>query len=237
MIQTASYTDIGGRRCNEDSLIIKAAGADRVCAVVADGLGGHGGGDKASQATVQVIGAGWDGCATSAGLTALIQQANRQILSIQTGACRMKSTVAALLLERERMVWANVGDTRLYHFVNGSLVFQTRDHSASQLAVAMGQICADQIRFHEDRSRLYRALGTEGEVSVDAGEKSLERGEHAFLLCSDGFWEYVYENEMEKTLQSADGPQAWLDAMRLLLQGRTPADNDNNTAAAVWLTV
>lgn len=237
MIKTASYSDIGGRRRNEDSLLIRTGGADRACAVVADGLGGHGEGDKASQAAVRVIGDSWADSVSPAGLTALIQQAHRQIHSLQTGACRMKSTVAALLLERERMVWANVGDTRLYHFVNGSLVFQTKDHSASQIAVALGQIRPEQIRFHEDRSRLYRALGMEGDVTVDAGEKCLERGEHAFLLCSDGFWEYVYENEMEKTLQSTDGPQAWLDAMRVLLRGRTPADNDNNTAAAVWLTV
>ena len=135
------------------------------------------------------------------------------------------------------MAWAYAGDTRIYHFVDGALVWQTKDHSASRIAVSLGQITPDQIRFHEDRARLYRALGIEGELTVDGGGTKLERGRHAFLLCSDGFWEYVYEAEMERTLAAASGPEQWLDAMRALLDARVPADNDNNTAAALWLTV
>lgn len=237
MIETASYTDQGGRSRNEDTAAVRVLDGDRACAVVADGLGGHGGGDAASQAAVRVVMDGWTGSADAVSLTALAQKAHERIQAMQTPVCRMKSTLAALALERDRMVWAYAGDTRIYHFVNGALVWQTQDHSASRIAVALGQITPDQIRFHEDRGRIYRALGIEGELTVDAGERKLERGKHAFLLCSDGFWEYVYEAEMERTLAAASGPERWLSAMRAFLAGRVPDDNDNNTAAALWLTV
>jgi serine/threonine protein phosphatase PrpC len=62
----------------------------------------------------------------------------------------------------------------------------------------------------------------------------LTGGEDAFLLCTDGFWEYVYEEEMEKALQESQDPQQWLEKMKTLVCSRTPQDNDNFTAAAVF---
>ena len=237
LIETASYTDQGGRPRNEDTAAVRVLNGTCACAVVADGLGGHGGGDAASREAVRVIMDGWTGSADSGALSARLIRAHERILAMQTAVCRMKSTAAALELAGNRMAWAYAGDTRIYHFADGALVWQTKDHSASRIAVSLGQITPDQIRFHEDRARLYRALGMEGELTVDGGETKLERGRHVFLLCSDGFWEYVYESEMERALAAAAGPEQWLDAMRSLLNGRVPADNDNNTAAALWLTV
>ena len=57
------------------------------------------------------------------------------------------------------------------------------------------------------------------------------------MLCTDGFWEYVFENEMEADLSRAENPDIWLKLMRERLTERIPADNDNNTAAAVWLQI
>lgn len=237
MILYASYTDQGGRPKNEDTAAFHAADDEHLCAILADGLGGHGGGEKASQAAVRLVLDGWKESATPADLTDLVQEAHRKVLSMQTPACKMKTTMVVLSVEPGRAVWAYAGDSRLYHFVDGRLKFQTRDHSASQIAVLMGQIGEDEIRFHEDRSRLYRALGQEGGFSVDAQEEDLAAGRHAFLLCSDGFWEYVYENEMERELAESASPEEWLARMRRLLDGRVDGSNDNNTAAAVWLTV
>lgn len=236
MLQTASYTDCGGRARNEDCR--RFAGPDhegRLCLVVADGLGGHGGGELASAAAAQAICGGWDGRVDQAALAGLFRQANQAVLSLQTPLCAMKTTAVALALEQGRAVWAHVGDSRLYHFVDGRLVFQTRDHSVAQIGVMLGEITLEQIRFHEDRSRVLRALGQDGEINVDTREEPLEKGRHAFLLCTDGFWEYVLEPEMEHDLQAAADPADWLERMRKRLARRTPADNDNNTAAAVWL--
>ena len=99
----------------------------------------------------------------------------------------------------------------------------------------LGQITPDQIRFHEDRACIYRALGQEGDLEADGGETALPAGDCAFLLCTDGFWEYVLEEEMEQTLAAADSPQAWLAAMRALRRQKAPPNSDNNTAVALWL--
>ena len=237
MISYASYSDTGGRPCNEDSVRMTDLGNGRLCAVLADGLGGHGGGDAASEVVVETVSGGWNGIASPEILTELALRAHQRILKMQTPICEMKSTLAALAIDGSKIDYAHVGDSRLYHFVNGKLVFQTRDHSASQIAVLLGQITLEEIRFHTDRSRLFRALGQDGELSVDAAEEELSAGKHEFLLCSDGFWEYVYENEMESTLSDSSSPEDWIEKMRAIHKSRVPPDNDNNTAAAVWVDI
>lgn len=237
MIMYASCTDVGGRPYNEDCVAHKQLGDDRLCVVLADGLGGHGGGEIASRTAVESILAGWNGTATLASLCDLVQEAHRRILSLQTPVCRMKTTVVILSVDGSRAQWVHAGDSRLYHFADGRLDFQTRDHSASQIAVMMGQIRPEEIRFHEDRSHIFRALGQEGGFQADAKEQALLAGQHAFLLCTDGFWEYVYEEEMARELLAAVSPQDWLERMRRCLDGRAGGDHDNNTAAAVWVTI
>ena len=101
----------------------------------------------------------------------------------------------------------------------------------------MGEITQDEIRFHKDRSQLFRALGQDGGLNVDTGSVDLTPGKYAFLLCSDGFWEYVYEQEMTVSLAKASSPEDWVEQMRSILRQRAPENNDNNTAAAIWLTV
>lgn len=237
MMNTYSYTDIGGRPHNEDAVCIRQTGENQLLAVLADGLGGHGGGEIASGIAVETLDSGWTGVSSPAVLYDLIMQAHRKILSAQTPVCRMRSTIVALSVGAGHADWAYAGDSRLYQFYNGELVRQTRDHSASQVAVMMGEITQDQIRFHQDRSRLFRALGQDGGLNVDTGSVDLTPGNYAFLLCSDGFWEYVYEQEMASSLAQSASPKDWVERMRSLLRQRAPENNDNNTAAAVWLTV
>ena len=235
MYVTAHYTDTGGRSCNEDSVSQRTVG-EGLCLVLADGLGGHGGGDRASGEVCHTLCEGFSGDANPDELTDLLEIAHQHIRQMQTPQCAMKSTAVVLTLSGGKAAWAHVGDSRLYHFLNGQLVYQTRDHSASQLAVTLGDITPDQIRFHEDRSRILRALGQEGDLKVDAQGEFLSSGDHAFLLCSDGFWEYVLEEEMEVDLQLAASPEDWLERMLQRLTRRRIPDHDNNTAALVWLT-
>ena len=237
MLRTASYTDTGGRPANEDSTRQTRLGENQLCLVVADGLGGHGGGAQASAAAADTICREWGGDANSEALKNLVRMAHEAVTTIQTAQCAMKSTVVALEIDGSRAAWAHVGDSRLYHFADGELVFQTKDHSASQIAVYMGEITVEQIRFHEDRNRVLRALGQDEMPVVEAKEVELAPGKHAFLLCSDGFWEYVLEHEMAADLAAAGDPLDWLARMRSRLMDRVPADNDNNTAAAAWVDV
>lgn len=234
MIQLASYSEAGGRPQNEDT-VREIRNGEAVCVVVADGLGGHGGGKQASSLAARTVCDGWQGGADVQELAELVRRAHEHVKGLQTENCAMKTTIVALVVRNNQAAWVHAGDTRLYHFLNGNWNFQTKDHSASQIAVALGDITADQIRFHEDRNYVLRALGQEGNLKLDTMEEFLLSGKHAFLLCTDGFWEYVLEKEMEECLRLAQSPQDWLERMREILYSRVPVDNDNNTAAALWL--
>ncbi len=236
MIETAYYSDIGGRPYNEDSVVIAERGGGKLL-ILCDGLGGHGGGDVASRTAVELVSDNWNGTAEPAHLEELLMAAHEKICSMQTPSCKMKSTAVALALKDGVAAWAFAGDSRLYHFIDGVLVSQTRDHSASQVAVFLGEITQEQIRFHSDRSKIFRALGLESELSIDTASETLAPGRHAFLLCSDGFWEYVIEAEMASELRLSKSPDEWIAAMRKILSRRVPSDNDNNTAAAAWIEI
>lgn len=233
MILYSSYSDVGGRPVNEDTAAVREE-AGSVCAVLADGLGGHGGGDVASRTAAELILDGWSPDADANTLKALTWAAHEKILSMQTQLCEMKTTIVVLSCGKTGICYAYVGDSRLYHFSNGVLEWQTTDHSASQIAVFMGQIKPEEIRFHTDRSRILRALGLEGMIGADVGVLSPKKGKNAFLLCSDGFWEYVLEKEMEETLCMSSSPEDWIARMRSIRDSRAPADCDNNSAVAVW---
>lgn len=235
MVQYASYTDAGGRAENEDAVLVRRTDAGSLCAIVADGLGGHGGGALASRAVIDRFDAGWSGALSEEEIAKLVREAHEAVVALQTPATPMKSTLAALFAGDGRVLWTYVGDTRLYHFHNDVLVYQTLDHSVSQVAVTLGDIAADEIRFHADRNRILRALGQEGELPVEVRASALAPGRHAFLLCSDGFWEYVLEREMQQALLQAASPREWLERMLGTLRRRVRSDNDNNTAAAVWI--
>ncbi len=241
MITGKGYTNRGGRECNEDAGLF--AVKKGICyAVIADGLGGHGNGDIASGAAVEEIKKcleerSEDKQITQADMEEWFDRANRVVLAMQTNQAKMKTTLALLCIdERLKIAYlAHLGDSRIYHFENGKCVFCTFDHSVSRMAVLSGEIEMEEIRFHADRNKLLKAIGKAGEVKAETKTISLKEGaEHAFLLCTDGFWEYVTEEEMEQTLAIAGTPKEWLSMMRKYLNRRAKADNDNNSAIAIW---
>ena len=233
-IQTAVLSDIGGRETNDDTVSVLEDKGTYV--YVGDGLGGYAGGSQASRAASDVL----MGLAAEGGLVdqdrmfqaaGAANQAVRDLQEQTRGT--MMTTMVLLAIEDGKAMWAHVGDSRLYHFRDGKLVFQTMDHSVSQLAVLMGDITQEEIRFHVDRNRILRALGSGNANPAVSSEAEIVPGD-SFLLCTDGFWEYVYEEDMEKTLSRAEDPQVWIDAMIRIHQSRVPENNDNYTAAAVF---
>jgi len=234
-ISTASISEAGGRDKNDDTVCIRQE-ENRACVFVGDGLGGYDGGKIASVTAAEVILKHWENHSILTEIpmrnaAECADQAVKQQQSLREG--EMKTTMVVLEIEDERARWMHVGDSRLYHFRKGVLESQTMDHSVSQMAVLMGQIEQGGIRFHADRNRVFRALGSENaEADISSVEK-IETGD-AFLLCTDGFWEYVYENEMEETLRMAETPEEWLKDMKGILLARASKDNDNFTAAAVF---
>ncbi len=236
MIRMAEISNQGGREYNEDSVVLWDD-TKRQCVLVADGLGGHGGGKTASQLAVDQMRASgenqsvWD----ETWIYQMYQQVNQVILDAQTASCKMKTTCVSLYVDKGHALWAHLGDSRLYHFVDGVLVSVTRDHSVSQMAVLSGEISQNQIRHHVDRNKVLRALGVNTEAKPDIAEAALNDGRfHAFLLCTDGFWEYVLEDEMEIDLAKTEEPSAWLSYMVERLRRRARKNHDNYSAAALF---
>lgn len=236
MISIARLTNQGGREYNEDTVDIFRDGK-RMCLVVADGLGGHGGGKTASMTAAETILSAFPGQedADQEWLKSIFQRANSAVLAKQTERCQMKTTCVTLCITEGKAAWAHVGDSRLYHFIGGRMFSVTMDHSVSQLAVLSGEIEASEIRFHADRNKVLRAMGVDETVKPSVDTCKLQDGRfHAFLLCTDGFWEYVLEGEMEIDLAKAQTAEEWIQFMEERLVKKVDGRHDNYSAAAVF---
>jgi len=233
-IKTGRLCKVGGRQKNDDTVMI-AADNGAVRLYVGDGLGSYAGGKQASETAGQALMA-CRGCMLGdEELRSAAHMANQAVYDLQNRTNgTMKTTIVFLTIEDNQARWMHVGDSRLYHFKNGKLVKQTMDHSVSQMAVMMGEITTHQIRFHEDRNRVLRSLGGENAKPELSAAVDISEGSHAFLLCTDGFWEYVYEEEMELTLKQAKDPDDWIARMEKILLERVTGNNDNYTAAAAF---
>lgn len=229
----SEYSDIGGRSVNEDMVQVTSH-QDCVIAMVADGLGGHGNGDIASRMVVSAISENIRNSAASKTMAeAAIRDANERMMAKQEKVHNnMKTTIALLWLNDTKACAAHVGDTRIYQFRDGKIIFQTKDHSVPQMEINLGHISQEQIRGHVDRNRLTRALGYKRDVIIDSEMLTVQSGD-AFLLCSDGFWEVIWENEMIDTLKKSKDAKSWLKEMLDLLSVRLTTESDNNTAIAL----
>jgi serine/threonine protein phosphatase PrpC len=96
---------------------------------------------------------------SSSNITAIFKTANEKVTEGKTNFFEKRTTMTGLFVKDDKALWAYVGDSRLYYFNDRRLAFQTKDHSVSQIAVDVGEITADQIRFHSDRSKLIKVLG------------------------------------------------------------------------------
>lgn len=230
------YSSLGTRVENEDSFGIFANGMD-ISAIVADGLGGHGGGKQASEIAVQHFSkCGSNGqMPTDEEIMKCFHGANQEILSRRMNENHMKTTAVYLSIHGTWAKWAHIGDSRLYHFWNGQLCDYTLDHSVSQMAVMLGEITRAEIPGHCERSRILRVLGHE-EIDPEIQQSILLKpGQHAFLLCSDGFWESVTEDEMLLDLYKVSTAQDWICSMRHRLMKRLGEEHDNHTAIAIMV--
>jgi len=232
-ISVSSYSSPGNRIRNEDNISLLVENRSGIIAVVADGLGGEGNGDVASLTTIQTINAQLSGNKiTTENIDKAIISANDEIIKLQDKDNKMKSTVAVLCLNSNRAIAATVGDTRIYQFKKGKLLYQSTDHSVSQMSVSVGEINADKIRGHVNRHRLTRSLGSRKTVEADLTELVTELGD-AFLLCSDGFWEPVLEEEMSEDLKASKNADEWLNKIRDRIESRISPTGDNHSAIAI----
>ncbi len=234
----SSFSETGERDNNEDCVAVKTAAAG-ICAVLCDGLGGHDAGEVASKCVCDSIMAGFEKAPTDADIDALvgelIQNAQDELrlkqveLDKQNG---MKTTVCCLILRDDKVAAAHVGDSRIYQFIKNAFEQRSMDHSVPQYLVKAGEIKERDIRHHPDRNKLLRVMGSEWEsprYQMMKFTKPLENS--AFLLCTDGFWEWVEDKEMEKELKRASSAEEWLDGMKKIAYKRGKGKKMDNISA------
>lgn len=238
VIDEFEFTNQGGRSYNEDSVGSKRDGE---CGffVVADGLGGHQFGEVASACVRDVLLEGWhpEEADRPEWMKRQIAEANRQVLAIEKEkGSVLKSTAVLLAIDGDRAVWANVGDSRLYYLHNSEIKSITEDHSVAYKKYKAGEITREEIAQDEDQSCLLRSIGggDRNEPDIHCSDVPLEAGD-AFLLCSDGVWEYVKDEEILIDLLKAETAKDWAELLLLRLIDRIDGENDNLSLLTLML--
>lgn len=220
-----SRTDVGCvREQNEDSLVVAPP-----LFVVADGMGGHAAGEVASEIAVETIAKNAPEHPDPDVLAAAVEEANRAIIDAAVageGRAGMGTTCTAAMLEEERLVIAQVGDSRAYLLHHGRLSQITRDHSLVAALVEAGRITPDEARVHPQRSVITRALGNDPATRPDIFEVNVEAGDR-LLLCSDGLSGMVLDHDIEEVMNRVRDPQRC--ASQLVNQAIAAGGQDNVT--------
>jgi PPM family protein phosphatase len=206
--ELASLSAVGARSSNQDR-VVHVEREDAVLMVVADGLGGHAGGDVAAEALTQTAVNAFRRIRQplitqpSAFLALTILQAHNAI--IQYARARdpdllPRTTCVLCLVQDGYAYWAHVGDSRLYHFRDNKLLTRTLDHTATERLREDGVITEEEMLSHPEKSRLLKCVGGPQKPSISIGEETpLQRGD-TLLLCSDGVWEAFAESELGRYL-------------------------------------
>lgn len=163
-----------------------------------------------------------------------VEKAHERILAMQTGAEHMRSTVVALAIDKDRASWVNTGDSRLYYIHEGRIARITEDHSYAYVKYKQGEITRAEINTDPDQSQLVRVLGGE-KFTPDTYSTTIRSGD-AFMLCSDGVWEYLYDDEILVDRLKADTARDWLELLLLRVISRVKPGNDNLSILTVMVS-
>jgi len=223
----------GSRKVNQDR-IAYTYGRDTLLLIVADGMGGHVGGEIAAQICVRLFIERFQREAKpvlknpfkflqdsmARAHQALGSYAN-QFSMLETP----RTTCVACVVQANHAYWAHVGDSRLYLFRRGKLVSETKDHSKVQYLVDQGIIGVDDVAKHPDRNRIFSCLGGLVEPQIDLSKRTLLADGDLIVMSTDGFWSCVSKEEiaaMSGTPILQTGPQLMREAEK---RGGEEGDN------------
>ncbi len=237
ILRSGSATDVGRVRVVNEDLALETL----TLYAVADGMGGHAGGEIASRVAIDALNVVFSRHPTVHGLVDAIEEANRAVWDrgLSDPALRgMGTTLTAAALvgtdDGDRLVLANVGDSRTYLLHEGLLEQVTTDHSVAEELVARGELSEDEAQIHPHRHVLTRAIGVSPEVDVDVWQVEPREGDR-FLLCSDGLTNEVSVDRIEAVLASTPDPEHAAEALVRL--ANDAGGNDNITAVVLDVVV
>lgn len=224
-----SRTDVGlVREHNEDSLLVAPP-----LFVVCDGMGGHEAGEVASEMAIRTMENLADSIKDSQSMISAVEAANLNVIKAPRqgiGREGMGTTMTAAKVTGERVMIAQVGDSRAYLLHNGRIQQLTRDHSLMADLIESGQITEAEARFHPNRSVITRAIGSDPYMQPDIYELNLSSGDR-LLLCSDGLNAMLDDYQIEEILRDVTDPQTCADM--LVSAARNAGGYDNITTIVV----
>ena len=209
--------------------------------VLADGMGGHKGGDLASQLIVDTASTAWQQIEQNPladkeiklWLKQILHNANQAIneLGIRKKLKPPPSSTAVLLyIHQEQAWWVHLGDSRLYYFNGNKLKKRTKDHSVVQMLVDLGRIKEEQMATHPDQGRLLKGLGggSNEPIDPDFDHTELSQGDY-FVICTDGFWEQTNTDYIKKQLYNLPVEKLKITIKNLLQRAKQKggAEGDN----------
>lgn len=205
-MKTFSMTDTGRRRdINQDYMFTSETAVGKLpnLFIVADGMGGHKAGEYASKTAVETIVEfieASDSGLLVASMKKAIGEANKKVLKeaiIDTEKEGMGTTIVVATIKGDKLIVANVGDSRLYIVNENNITQLTTDHSLVEEMVRSGKIARSEARNHPDKNKITRAVGVFPKVEVDFFEAKIERGD-TILLCTDGLTNMVEDEEIKR---------------------------------------
>ncbi len=199
-MKITSRTHIGNvRASNQDALLLQDGKFGLYG--VADGMGGHNGGDIASQMAVLMLGRVLEGAKPDKELLkGGIEEVNLLIYKEQLKnelLSGMGTTLTVIWEDEEKLLIGHVGDSRLYLIRDGKIEQISHDHSMVAEMVRNGTLTAEEAKHHPYRNVITQAVGTGESVDAEIMEIEKKRGDK-YLICSDGLYEYISEEEMLK---------------------------------------
>ncbi len=226
-------TDIGlVRQANQDSYLVDKN--NKYC-IVADGMGGHKAGEVASAMVAEEIGKYLDENkpetlhATVDTLCEAIRRANNRVFKtarLNFDYSGMGTTLIMTYFYSEKVILANVGDSRAYLMRDGEIKQVTTDHSMVEQLISEGAITKEQAKTHPQRNVITRALGTDREVQSDIYMISAKKGD-VLLLCSDGLTNEVDDEELGRLISGG------ASAETLIKAAKENGGHDNITAIII----
>lgn len=207
-----------------------------ILAVLADGAGGHQGGQQASAAAVEAARILWE-CEppgvneAEAFLEKISRAAYDAVSQLARPGFSSRTTWVALLALETKAWWVHSGDSRLYHFVADLLVSRTRDHSVVELLVEQGKITEADVASHPDRARLLQSLGGKDYLPVEAASADIGESD-LFLLCTDGVWSGIVDSELLAVAQAEAGQRS--QVVRELVQAAVRKGGKDADNASLW---
>jgi serine/threonine protein phosphatase PrpC len=198
----------GPRPYNQDRLAYSYS-KDSLLLVIADGMGGHRRGEVAAQRAVTTMTDAFQRMATPAlanpakfliSQIELIHKLIAQVTEQQEMLEAPRTTIVVAVVQRGMLYCAHVGDSRLYHFRDGHLLYRTEDHSIVQSLYNKGMINKDEMQHHPYRHKIFSCLGGDVPPKIELAERQeLVEGD-TVLLCTDGLWGAVTDEQIKHAL-------------------------------------